>query len=101
MRRARVTMLVILAVVGALLGSSAPVSASVATETGSIDGANFIIQVPSDWNGTLVLYSHGYVVPGDPLVATDAGDPVTGDWLNTRTSTTGRWAAAKRTPMVS
>jgi len=81
MRRARVTMLVILATVGALLGSSAPASASVATETGTIDGANFIIQVPSDWNGTLVLYSHGYVVPGNPLVATDAGDPVTGNWL--------------------
>jgi pimeloyl-ACP methyl ester carboxylesterase len=81
MRRARVTLLVILAVVGAVLGTSAPASASVVTETGSIDGANFIIQVPSDWNGTLVLYSHGYVVPGNPLVATDAGDTTTANWL--------------------
>ncbi len=33
------------------------------------------------WNGTLVLYSHGYVAPGSANPATDAGDPVTGGWL--------------------
>ncbi|TMC93112.1 MAG: hypothetical protein E6J11_17965 [Chloroflexi bacterium] len=44
---------------------------------GNIDGANYIISVPSNWNGTLVLYSHGYVFPGKPLVARDAGDPLT------------------------
>jgi pimeloyl-ACP methyl ester carboxylesterase len=37
--------------------------------------------VPAHWNGTLVLYSHGYVVPGSPNPATDVGDPVTGQWL--------------------
>ncbi len=50
-------------------------------ETGTIDGANFLIEMPATWNGTLVLYSHGYVVPGNPLTATDAGDPVTAGWL--------------------
>src|ERR1700686_4666228 len=45
--------------------------------TGSIGGANYLIKVPSNWNGTLVLYSHGYVFPGSPLVAEDAGDPLT------------------------
>ncbi|TMD94924.1 MAG: hypothetical protein E6I79_01925, partial [Chloroflexi bacterium] len=44
---------------------------------GNLDGANYIISVPSNWNGTLVLYSHGYVFPGKPLVARDAGDPLT------------------------
>jgi len=44
---------------------------------GNIDGANYIISVPSNWNGTLVLYSHGYVFPGNPLVAHDAGDALT------------------------
>ena len=44
---------------------------------GNIDGANYIISVPSNWNGTLVLYSHGYVFPGNPLVAHDSGDPLT------------------------
>src|SRR5215467_1594225 len=33
------------------------------------------------WNGTLFLYSHGYVVPGSSNPAQDAGDPVTGAWL--------------------
>ena len=46
---------------------------------GNIDGANYIISVPSNWNGTLVLYSHGYVFPNQPLLnpAPDAGDPLT------------------------
>lgn len=44
---------------------------------GTLGGANYIISVPSNWNGTLVLYSHGYVFPGNSLVAHDAGDPLT------------------------
>ena len=50
-------------------------------ETGTIDGANFLIEMPATWNGTLVLYSHGYVVPGKPLTAVDVGDPATRAWL--------------------
>ena len=54
------------------------------TLTGTFaDGATYLIQVPGDWNGTLVLYSHGYVVPGTPNPATDVGDPLTGQWLLT------------------
>jgi len=45
------------------------------------DGATYIIQVPDNWNGTLVLYSHGYVIPGESNPAYDAGDPLTGDYL--------------------
>ena len=41
------------------------------------DGATYLIEVPSNWNGTLFLYSHGYVVPGAPNPATDVGDPFT------------------------
>src|SRR6201993_861826 len=38
---------------------------SLTTKTGAlVDGATYLIQVPSNWNGTLFLYSHGYVVPG-------------------------------------
>lgn len=47
------------------------------TLTGNIGGANYLIEVPSNWNGTLVLYSHGYVFPGRPLTPQDAGDPLT------------------------
>ncbi len=35
--------------------------------------------MPDPWNGTLVLYSHGYSF--GPSAATDVGDPATGFWL--------------------
>jgi pimeloyl-ACP methyl ester carboxylesterase len=56
---------------------------SVTTVNGTLaDGATFKIQCPAGaWNGTLFLYSHGYVVPGTNNPATDVGDPVTGSWL--------------------
>ena len=54
-------------------------AAGAETLTGTLpDGATYLIQVPANWNGTLVLYSHGYVVPGSPNPATDVGDPITG-----------------------
>ena len=45
------------------------------------DGATYLIEVPAQWNHTLFLYSHGYVVPGGNNPAQDVGDPVTGGWL--------------------
>ena len=52
------------------------------TSTGTLkDGAAYKIDMPANWNGTLVLYSHGYVAPGQPNPAQDVGDPVTGAWL--------------------
>src|SRR2546421_12868752 len=33
---------------------------------GTLGGASYVIAVPSNWNGTLVLYSHGYVFVGQP-----------------------------------
>ncbi len=59
-------------------GSGAPT-----TVTGTLpDGAAYKIECPAGpWNGTLFLYSHGYVAPGNPNPAQDAGDPVTGGWL--------------------
>src|ERR1700732_2351637 len=41
------------------------------------DGATYLIEVPANWNGTLFLYSHGYVVPGSSNPAKDVGDPFT------------------------
>lgn len=50
--------------------------------TGTLsDGATYVIDVPAQWNGTLLLYSHGYVVPGSPNPAHDVGDPITGAFL--------------------
>ncbi len=56
---------------------------SVSTVNGTLpDGATYEIQCPAGtWNGTLFLYSHGYVVPGSANPAQDVGDPVTADWL--------------------
>ena len=48
---------------------------------GSIDGAKYKIEVPANWNGTLVLYSHGYEFPGSANPYTDVGDPITGSAL--------------------
>jgi pimeloyl-ACP methyl ester carboxylesterase len=50
--------------------------------TGSLsDGATYRIEVPGNWNGTLLLYSHGYVAPGSQNPARDVGDATTGGWL--------------------
>ncbi len=67
----------------ALASQSCGSSGAVTTLDGSLpDGATYRIQCPSGpWNGTLFLYSHGYVVPGSPNPAQDVGDPVTGGWL--------------------
>lgn len=50
---------------------------------GTLGGANYTIAVPSNWNGTLVLYSHGYVFSSNPLAnpAPDVGDALTGSAL--------------------
>jgi pimeloyl-ACP methyl ester carboxylesterase len=63
----------------ALAGTPA---AAVKKLTGTFsDGATYLIQVPANWNGTLFLYSHGYVVPGTSNPAMDVGDPITGAWM--------------------
>src|SRR5215831_3792793 len=56
---------------------------SVTTVNGTLaDGAAFKLQCPAGtWNGTLFLYSHGYVVPGTNNPDSDVGDPDTGAWL--------------------
>jgi hypothetical protein len=59
--------------------------------------SQWIADVPSPWNGTVLLYSHGF----GPLLAADAPDPVTQqELLNERcrrpprasTTTTRAWA---------
>jgi hypothetical protein len=60
----------------ATLGLFGVTQASAATThaTGSLrDGGTWIADVPANWNGTLLLYSHGY----GTLTAADAPDPNT------------------------
>jgi len=66
----------------ASLGTVARAQAMVTTYTGTLpDGATYLIEVPFRWNGTLLLYSHGYIAPGSPNPAQDAGDPETHAFL--------------------
>ncbi len=68
---------------GAAHMSSSCVNANGTTDarTGTIDGANFLFEVPANWNGTLLLYSHGYRFTGEPLTPQDSSDSVTGGAL--------------------
>lgn len=60
------------------IAGSAFAQAGITTSTGTLpDGATYLIEVPANWNGTLFLYSHGYVVPGSKNPAQDVGDPAT------------------------
>ena len=76
--------------IGGLTASTAAAATSACGGSGAVstlnatlqDGATYTIQCPAGaWNGTLYLYSHGYVVPGASNPATDVGDPVTGAWM--------------------
>jgi pimeloyl-ACP methyl ester carboxylesterase len=79
----------------------------VSTLNGTLaDGATYLIQCPGGaWNGTLYLYSHGYVVPGAANPPEDVGDPVTAAWMlahgyalaGSSYATTG-WAIAQALP---
>jgi pimeloyl-ACP methyl ester carboxylesterase len=69
---------------GASAGAITVIAGTTTESSGLV--SNYLIEVPSPWNGTLVLYSHGYSfgppfgAPA-PQAAQDVGDPVTHDWL--------------------
>lgn len=61
-----------------LLAICGKAEAASATYDGTLaDGATYLIEVPDGWNGTLLLYSHGYTAPGSSNPARDVGDPLT------------------------
>jgi pimeloyl-ACP methyl ester carboxylesterase len=102
-------------VIGGLTAGSGAASASgscggsgaVTTVNGTLaDGATYLIQCPGGaWNGTLYLYSHGYVTPGAANPPEDVGDPITESWMlshgyalaGSSYATTG-WAIAQALP---
>lgn len=52
------------------------------THEGTIDGADYLVKVPHRWNGTLVLYSHGYYLeawPPEEIALSTA--PASEEWL--------------------
>lgn len=61
---------------------SIPAVPQVRIVTGTLaDGATYSIRVPANWGGTLALYSHGLVVPGEPNPAADSPDEAVADYL--------------------
>jgi hypothetical protein len=100
-------------VAGATASAAAPSSSScggsgqVSTVNGALaDGATYLLQCPAGaWNGTLYLWSHGYVAPGTANPAQDVSDPATAAWMlghgyalaGSSYATTG-WAIAAALP---
>jgi len=79
--RLRGTLLVVFVALALVAGVGSTASASTAHFTGTLgNGTTWIADVPSSWNGILVLYSHGF---GPPLPA-NAPDPATRDALLAR-----------------
>ncbi|WP_312870540.1 DUF6351 family protein [Streptomyces himalayensis] len=75
--RTRVRTVVLTALALALLAAPAtPVGAAAGTDThieGRLpSGAAYLIDVPADWNGTVLLFSHGYTPAGSPNPAQNA-----------------------------
>ena len=92
MQRRFLLFLALFALAGGLLVTSTQVAHAASTcvipgQTntiqGALQGANYTIAVPANWNGSLALYSHGYVFPTLPLLkpAPDASDPASGTVL--------------------
>jgi dienelactone hydrolase len=68
----------LLGLAAVLLAICGRAEAAAATYSGTLaDGAAWLIEVPDGWNGTLLLYSHGYTSPGSPNPARNVGDPLT------------------------
>jgi predicted esterase len=81
--KARLRLVVLVAVLAAAVLAVVPVARAdtVTTLTGTLaDGATWKAEVPAAWNGTLLLYSHGYRFSGSNP-ADDVGDPLTGAFL--------------------
>jgi len=79
--RLRGTLLVAVVALALVAGAGSTASASTAHFTGTLDnGTTWIGDVPSSWNGILVLYSHGF----GPLLPANAPDPATRDALLAR-----------------
>lgn len=71
-------LLAVLASVGVVVGLVGAAGPAVATSAPSHvegtlpDGSAYVMEVPANWNGTVLLYSHGYVPDGAPNPARNA-----------------------------
>jgi pimeloyl-ACP methyl ester carboxylesterase len=63
--------------VAVLAGATAPAGVAAAASPSHVegtlpDGSTYVMDVPGNWNGTVLLYSHGYVPDGVPNAAANA-----------------------------
>jgi pimeloyl-ACP methyl ester carboxylesterase len=83
--RARVILLplCLLAMTVLLLGpgTSALALEGSGSHRGTLDGAVYQVEMPASWNGTLLLYSHGYTAVGTTPKQIDAPGPTVAAWL--------------------
>ncbi|WP_280184331.1 hypothetical protein, partial [Nocardia gipuzkoensis] len=71
----------VVALTGSGVGGAETADATVRKITGTLsDGSTYLFEVPANWNGTLLLYSHGYN-PGPSNPARDAGSAEVGEEL--------------------
>jgi pimeloyl-ACP methyl ester carboxylesterase len=75
--------LIALCALAACVGKDAqpPARATVRTVKGTIGAADYLIRSPSNWNGVLLVYSHGLLPPDTPNPPTDGNDDLTSAWL--------------------
>jgi dienelactone hydrolase len=64
-------LLVVLAAAGVVAGAAGTAARAETTLTGTLGGANYTIKVPDGWNGTLLVYAHGYRDKADHAGETD------------------------------
>lgn len=82
MRRLLLALATLFSVALSLVPTAARAAYTPGTYTGTMtDGATYKIEAPTGWNGTLVLYSHGYSSTSSTEPPLDAGDAATGAWL--------------------
>jgi pimeloyl-ACP methyl ester carboxylesterase len=79
----RLTGALILIVAALLNLVAAPASAGVTRYEGEIDGAKYRVMMPANWNGTLIVWSHGTYGSEPSRIALTSQVP-TEDWLLAR-----------------
>ncbi len=77
----KLTLLCLVVLMAACTQSNNPPHTPALHLAGRIGAAAYAIDVPNDWNGTLFLYSHGYVAPGGPSQAQAAPPGEESAWL--------------------
>ncbi|HXG92306.1 MAG TPA: alpha/beta hydrolase [Blastocatellia bacterium] len=63
-----IALLVVSTIAASYARQTTPAKLQTKIETGQINGAPFYIEVPDNWNRGLVMYCHGYEMPGNPPV---------------------------------